>query len=206
VRRDGSGSPASSMRPAVSSPPMIRRLFMLVSAVSLLLCVTTCVLWVRSHGRSDLWDWLRVDSFRWARTERGEFTAGLIRCDLSGESADAYGLKHMRGGVSPDFDSMAYLLHDSGDRDASWHLGGFAWYEKRRANGNVYAVGVAPIWFVAGSAAVLPVGWTAGWWRVRSRRRRRWRLGLCPSCGYDVRASSDRCPECGTLAATKGAA
>jgi hypothetical protein len=32
---------------------MIRRLFTLVSAVSLLLCVATCVLWVRSYWAGD---------------------------------------------------------------------------------------------------------------------------------------------------------
>ena len=39
---------------------------------------------------------------------------------------------------------------------------------------------------------------------VRQRRRRRAdrrsRVGLCPACGYDLRASAGRCPECGTPA------
>ncbi len=30
------------------------------------------------------------------------------------------------------------------------------------------------------------------------RRRKRKKLGLCVKCGYDVRGSEERCPECGT--------
>jgi len=54
---------------------------------------------------------------------------------------------------------------------------------------------IFPGWFLAILLAVLP----AIWLRRRLIQRKRNQIGLCKTCGYDLRATPNRCPECGTL-------
>jgi hypothetical protein len=63
----------------------------------------------------------------------------------------------------------------------------------RQRPGVVTRVGV-PFWLPLMFAVVPPL-----WWLIqRLRNLRRHRDGLCRECGYDLRASRERCPECGT--------
>jgi hypothetical protein len=56
-----------------------------------------------------------------------------------------------------------------------------------------------PHWALTAGAAALPTAWLVAQVRRLAVRRRRSLRGLCPACGYDLRASPDRCPECGTV-------
>ena len=57
----------------------------------------------------------------------------------------------------------------------------------------VEVIALVPWWILLPPLALLPGTWLRG----RFRRRRRRTLGLCLKCGFDLRATPDRCPECG---------
>ena len=193
---------------------MTRRLLNLLTALSLLLCVAVVALWVRSYWH---WDGLHraqmspggltwvsksfssSSGMLWADIWRGSYqdrsialyewhTLQRIRkeaADRSGGSATArpdawtYSGVRPRPALTPE---ESFGIHYVRKRD-------------QIAPGVVHYTLHAgiPHGLVAALAVILPAVRTWSW----LRRRHRHRVGLCPACGYDLRATPGRCPECG---------
>jgi hypothetical protein len=114
---------------------------------------------------------------------------------------------HMGGGIqlysSRDSIVLRYREPAGHDRWSGWEsqLLGFDAQIGYPGNDpqNSYVAGVRiAYWALAVLFAIFPVVLVAS---PIVRRWRRWRHppGTCIRCGYDLRASKDRCPECGTL-------
>jgi hypothetical protein len=61
--------------------------------------------------------------------------------------------------------------------------------------GVAYRAWTVPYWAIVG-VLLVPVVGRAG---LIALRRRQWGPGCCAKCGYDLRATPERCPECGTV-------
>ena len=172
-----------------------RRLFAICSAISLLLCVAVCVLWARSYWRCE---WFEIgNATRWrtvgsssGRIYAAAWTNYAGRYGRDAHSSDKTMLAH-RG----NFVQVPYTASGSGlmtlDRSI-YSLGPFLF--GAGTGGDDVAI-VFPHWAPAATTLALPAAWYI-------RRRREYRSGMegrCRKCGYDMRATPDRCPECGAI-------
>lgn len=160
---------------------MRRWLFHLSTAVSLLLLVGACVLWRHSADRSMQVQW--GDSLA---TKYGwRLYAHAISCSR-GWVYYVWTTPQIlpSAGRVTRFEILG-ILYQSG---AGQLIPGAPIAADRTT------VGVAFGWLIA-FTAILPMCWV---W-ITLRQRRRWRNGLCPTCGYDLRATPQRCPECGSV-------
>ena len=167
---------------------MRRRLLNLLSALSLLLLAASLAAWargyhwgggleVRARGTAYQVSW-PVGRIALSRRPAGPPDPPLGYQLVSHPPADLDLWYTWRNGFAPAF--------------AYFSFGGFGWLEDQGLRG-VFA----PAWFVCLAAAALPAWHLPHEWR-RRRTDRRKKHGLCPACGYDLRATPDKCPECGT--------
>jgi hypothetical protein len=190
---------------------VLRHLFTLCSALSLLLCVAVCVMWVRSFFVGDYYY-----RSRWSFTPpsavepRGSWDEfALILISGRGTFSIATRTQHWVGSSPP--------LPQRGLPDTRWmknyppasaavkRANDIVWralgsgYSSARSRGVRFAGQHRrlwlPAWFLALGTMVAPSLWL---WRYVQRRRARG-MNLCRNCGYDLRASPERCPECGTV-------
>ena len=181
-----------------------RHLFTCCSAVSLLMCLAACGLWVRSYYFGDQWIW-SDGADRPQRVYRmgHRYVLTLAQGQISLVHDTSWWhppqFRHVR------YDDIAMAMRPFAPQHS---VLGFAWGEH---SGIPLASSVmmppfllyravgAPFWFVVAAAATLPYLQARRAYQLRGRLRR----GLCLRCGYDLRATPAGCPECGTVAGGK---
>jgi hypothetical protein len=187
----------------VTMPPMLRRLLTVLSIVSLLLCVATLVLWVRSYWVSDALlevHYLPLDPSLSMHDGVPPRATQRVR-----------GINAIRGGL------LVFQTYRAVGADMVGVISGRHWlrqasstapstpsrfrftFERKRSQYGRYIRLQFPFWGIALACAILPASWLLSA-RRRWRRESRERNGQCVNCGYDLRATSDRCPECGKTA------
>ena len=197
---------------------MTRRLFTIGWALALLLCLATAALWVRSL--------LETESITYLTGAGTGYHVGTaphkLYFEVIANEAAAYlpeqppkrGWSYARWELSaePALDLASATGASTNPADngvityqftympTGHSFAGFAWDKQVyplapiSGNGNYTETSLqVPLWFVLGVFAVLPA--TRAWLVIRRIRRRR--RGLCLACGFDLRATPDRCPECG---------
>jgi len=155
-----------------------RRLPNFLTAGSLLLCVATGILWVRSYFVSDFLV-TTDDNYddRSVTSEGGAFSLSFDRpfCKVYLVAPEVNRWSHVR------FTGQSTLAQTIAGR-----------MEFRRAED--YSVVCLPYWLLFTAAALRP----AREGRTRYGQRGPVGPGRCVACGYDLRATPGRCPECGT--------
>ncbi len=162
---------------------MRRKLFTLAGAASLVLCLAAAVMWVRSTRRGDVF----TAPGRHKLVVRSQ--PGLIMVNVyPGAVGDEKGWRHEAWPYPAGWSRWSPLGPRWWDRLGFGHYVG--WTERQRVHSLVF-----PYYFV-----VLVTGVLAGQFLVqRLRAQRRPCTGRCHHCGYDLRATPERCPECGAV-------
>jgi hypothetical protein len=172
------------------------------SALSLILLVGTMVIWVRSYRVYDRLMMEAQPDGRLLSVERGGLVGVSLRAIPTPREPTTYRPVE-RPRVTYDADPLGSSLMAEwlGPSSGFWRRIGFGYESRESFVGHSGLMRVTawrvPFWAIALVTAAGPVYWA----RVRMKGWRRFKEGACVRCGYDLRATPDRCPECGTVPA-----
>jgi hypothetical protein len=186
---------------------LIRILGRIGVGVSLLLCLVTMSLWVRSYWKTEWWSRFPYDvrtheyGQGWVHSGRGRTALILWSFKIDDGLVRQMEARAAKGDFSGRW-LRSNLLLTWPERQHWWERIVFVQVKKNVRSGWGVGSGVmviVPYWVLVLVSAIGPGVWGIKWWE----RRRRFGEGRCQKCGYDVRASPERCPECGTEIGTR---
>jgi hypothetical protein len=195
---------------------MRRRVFQIAVVLSLLLCIASGALWARSYTLVHAFQlregtWLEKDLFR-ERVISTTFGFGSFWMSVRSEdmhldhphelfggrmgpmerrfrAANANGEFRVIHASQPIIPRRRSTLNRDGRFQIHWS------HDVKPALDTIWASVLFPAWLLPIFFAILPGIAIAR----RLKHRRCIRNNFCTNCGYDLRASSDRCPECGSI-------
>lgn len=178
---------------------MLRHFFNFLAALSLLFCAGMIALWLRSY-----WG---VDQFIYI-TDTKRYVVNFGDGEFALQTAESEYFRNMQGWQWRRWPGRQFVWQQSlwnrsvvaqsparRTRFGFWWGGIWNGDSSGVVSGSTSPGVIGPLWPLVLLPAVFPIAWSAGY-RRRLRRRRK-AHGLCPMCGYDVRATPERCPECG---------
>jgi hypothetical protein len=182
---------------------MRRHLRHLVRGMLLVVLLATGAGWLRSHVVHDSFFCLRG-----TYAESWWFSAASLRgvIGIAFQSSEL-GEEPRPGDAARREDVHWSRYRDREVSESAWPSGGRLGFSARLRRGPFVASARR---YSGGSLRLsmpywLPFGVLASplalWLRRRRRTRKIIRRGLCPTCGYDLRATPDKCPECGHVPA-----
>jgi hypothetical protein len=175
-----------------------------LAAMSLILGIATVAFWVRGYWIADsfkyTWSSSITDSYAMKWPPQYKLRNAFV--GLSSSKGVAMILGDASGGYVRTY-PMGLVHQKIRHGNTFWppnqtvwnHLGFWAGSDTAHGGGNSGEIHnfflIIPFWLVLLLAAAMPLRW------VYIYRRDRHPRGFCTKCGYDLRATPDRCPECG---------